>query len=741
MTVHNNEANKPIEPAYLKNYGLREAPFAALHDNKFVYIDDERAERLNKLQHLCRFSNLLLLVEGTVGIGKSTFVQRFIHAAGPEYKICTVTANTMTDAEQLLFQAAQGFGVRELPQDASDLMGLLYNRVATFHHNGQIPVLIVDDAHQLPKEALLAIYNLADSYVNDVNLLRLILVCEPQIEKILGSKDLRVLRDRVTHTMDLPPLNQQTTAEYMKHRMAVAGFDGGSPFTPQMVKKIYRASRGIPMQINRLAHEALVEGDVLAVTDQDQHQQPDHLNLNKEKKSQPLIYATAAVFLLALVLVFHKQILGVFDEDSQPLSDHSESEYDAISQGQPAGEWRTVKNKDTQLAPGGPELKERIISLSEPAPQGLKAEEQDLDNTEQTASVQGSTKTKITDAVSDTSTALPQSITAIPPPQIDSIQPSQVAASRDRQLISIIGQGFKADSGVIVNWPGHEKKLGKEQIQVVSATQIDINLTVGVNEDNWTVRVVSPESGESNEVDFRVVNASSITEPAGNKWLAAQNPTGYTLQVFSTNKKSSAEQFIKQFDISGNGGYFHSRRNGQDWYSIVHGSYPDRKSAQQAVKSLPDTLKKNRPWIRKFADIQMKTRLSMNSEQGDRSGAEDRSKNIDKPIPLLTSIKGTSQYEAWLWSQDPGKYTLQLLGAQQPGSIESFLRKYKNLNGKAVYFHTRRDTRDWYAVVYGVYPDRQKAQQAIKRLPKELQTSLPWIRSFGSIHAEMDRAR
>ena len=82
---------------------------------------------------------------------------------------------------------------------------------------------------------------------------------------------------------------------------------------------------------------------------------------------------------------------------------------------------------------------------------------------------------------------------------------------------------------------------------------------------------------------------------------------------------------------------------------------------------------------------------------------------------------------------------VQLLGARQSDSIQKFLRKYDNLNGKAVYFHTRHDTRDWYTVVYGVYSNREQAQQAIKRLPGELQTASPWIRSFGSIHAELDR--
>ena len=279
MTAYSSDDIDRLEPAYLKNYGLQEAPFATLHDDKFMYLDAERAQRLNMLQHMCRYSNLLLIVQGVHGVGKTALMQRFIQSAEPDWQLCEIAANTMIDAEQLLFQAAQGFGVRQLPQDASDLQEMLYAKVATFHHNDQIPILIIDDAHELPKDALLAIFNLADAYVNDVNLLRIILFCEPQIEKIINSKDVKALRERVTHTMEVPPLDEESTAEYLKHRMAVAGFNGGSPFTPPLVKKIFKASRGIPAQINTLAHQTLESGDIqIEQTDDQADQQAEQVD-------------------------------------------------------------------------------------------------------------------------------------------------------------------------------------------------------------------------------------------------------------------------------------------------------------------------------------------------------------------------------------------------------------------------------------------------------------------------------
>ena len=42
--------------------------------------------------------------------------------------------------------------------------------------------------------------------------------------------------------------------------------------------------------------------------------------------------------------------------------------------------------------------------------------------------------------------------------------------------------------------------------------------------------------------------------------------------------------------------------------------------------------------------------------------------------------------------------------------------------------------RDWYVLVYGSYSDRSKARRAMNGLPASLSRSVPWVRSFASIH-------
>ncbi|MGD9386126.1 MAG: SPOR domain-containing protein, partial [Thioalkalispiraceae bacterium] len=320
--------------------------------------------------------------------------------------------------------------------------------------------------------------------------------------------------------------------------------------------------------------------------------------------------------------------------------------------------------------------------------------------------------------------------------RVDAINPNPVPTSRSQQTISISGQGFTPNSEVVVSWTGNEKKLSKTQIHYVSENQIDITITVGSSEDDWRVHVVDPEAGKSNTASFRVTQFDQGYQK--DKWILTQNPGDFTLQLFGTNKQTNAEEFIQQHRLGDEAGYFYSRDDGKDWYRVIYGAFPDKAAAQQAASSLPASLKV-KPWVRRLDDIQASINASRKVTQRNRPKTTTATA-VSEPTSFPLAGASSAEYESWLWSQDPAKFTLQLLGARQSDSIKKFLRKYRKLNGKAVYFHTRHNDRDWYTVVYGVYETRKQAQQAIKRLPDELQTASPWIRSFASIHAELDRA-
>lgn len=88
------------------------------------------------------------------------------------------------------------------------------------------------------------------------------------------------------------------------------------------------------------------------------------------------------------------------------------------------------------------------------------------------------------------------------------------------------------------------------------------------------------------------------------EWLASQNPGYYTLQLASSTNKSQIQKYYKENELAGKGGYYHTRRSGQDWYSLVYGAYPSIGDAKLAMTQLPDALKIWSPWVRNIKSIQ-----------------------------------------------------------------------------------------------------------------------------------------
>lgn len=90
----------------------------------------------------------------------------------------------------------------------------------------------------------------------------------------------------------------------------------------------------------------------------------------------------------------------------------------------------------------------------------------------------------------------------------------------------------------------------------------------------------------------------------------------------------------------------------------------------------------------------------------------------------------------WLADQPDGHYTLQLLGAREPVTVERFLARH----GERAELHPIRTWRGdaaWHIVVTGSYPDRTAATAALAALPETLRKLQPWPRRFEQIRAEL----
>ncbi len=92
----------------------------------------------------------------------------------------------------------------------------------------------------------------------------------------------------------------------------------------------------------------------------------------------------------------------------------------------------------------------------------------------------------------------------------------------------------------------------------------------------------------------------------------------------------------------------------------------------------------------------------------------------------------------WLLAQEPERYTLQLVALSERPRIAIFVHDHR-LEGELAVFGFERDRVRYYALLYGIYPDRAAARSAVAGLPLEVQAARPWPRPLAAVQ-EMIRA-
>jgi MSHA biogenesis protein MshM len=93
----------------------------------------------------------------------------------------------------------------------------------------------------------------------------------------------------------------------------------------------------------------------------------------------------------------------------------------------------------------------------------------------------------------------------------------------------------------------------------------------------------------------------------------------------------------------------------------------------------------------------------------------------------------------WLRQEAPGTYTIQLLGAEDERQLKNRLRalsKSIEINRIFVY-RTVAKNRPSVTVLYGSFPDRGVAREALSQLPSQLKVDKPVLRTVGGIREEI----
>jgi DamX protein len=235
------------DEAFLDHYHFTHDPFAARVPG-FKFFPAQRKPVLGQLHHLARYSQLLLVVSGPDGSGKTLLRQALVASTNKQaVQSVVVSARGSSDPASILRQIAHGLQVQR-PE-----LSTILAQVGQLALTGQEVYVLVDDAEELSDAALSSLLSLAVG--NEEGRPHVFLFAEtqllPRLERVAAG-------DECFHIIELQPYGEDETREYLAQRLDGAG-QGIEVLSDEQIADIHQQSAGWPGVINQVARESLVE--------------------------------------------------------------------------------------------------------------------------------------------------------------------------------------------------------------------------------------------------------------------------------------------------------------------------------------------------------------------------------------------------------------------------------------------------------------------------------------------------
>ncbi len=310
---------------YLEHFGLREHPFSLTPDTQFFFGHGHYRDALDTLMVALGGGEGFIKVTGEVGTGKTLLCRKLLNSldrntfytAYIPNPYLTPPALGLALAEELGLELARNVGQHRAVKEVT-------RRLIQLHAEGKQVVLLIDEAQAMPGETLEALRLLTNLETEKRKLLQVVLFGQPELDERLGERANRQLRQRITFSYRLPPIDRQGMEAYVAHRLLVAGAQGNVRFAPDALDALHRFSRGIPRLVNILSHKALMAGYGQGVRDvARQHVEmaahdTEDVHTNEGVRKQRLLMAMALIAIVTLAVLAWWLGQPWFAEQGQP---------------------------------------------------------------------------------------------------------------------------------------------------------------------------------------------------------------------------------------------------------------------------------------------------------------------------------------------------------------------------------------------------------------------------------------
>jgi general secretion pathway protein A len=242
---------------YEKFFRLQRSPFRMVPDQDCLHMTGQHADVISGAVFGVLERKGFVVLTAEAGLGKTTAIRAVMDMLAESHAQTSLISHPTLSAEDFLELALLNFGMPAVASSKAQRLKVLENFLTMNDREGRVSVLIVDEAHKLPPEALEEIRLLGNMQNDEHRLLQILLVGQDELNVRLNLPELWQLKQRIAFRLSLNRLDRNGTEEYIRYRWNKAG-GRELPFDVSALDAIAEWSNGIPRVINTICDNALM---------------------------------------------------------------------------------------------------------------------------------------------------------------------------------------------------------------------------------------------------------------------------------------------------------------------------------------------------------------------------------------------------------------------------------------------------------------------------------------------------
>ena len=526
--------------------GLSQQPFSAsILENEAIFSDPTLEQLIDTTKHHLQFSDLLLIIEGDIGSGKTTLFRQLLQNKIENLLLISVPAS----ATDTLTQIQQTISVNLKDQGDANYLDDNLKRLQTFD---QTPVLIIDDAHVLADTTIqeLLRYQKQLETEKDVKLKILMLANKGMTKTIETITD---TQHNQLYVQQLPTYSDKQIHDFFQQRLNAVNYQGDDYFTDDIVQVISKKTNKTPLQIIK---QSIIQLEKIA--------KKQSLSPAGIKKSSVLFGSLVLILLTVMVSYYFLQVDTLLEQDNDIYNTDEEKAAELVI--------NTID--DNKAIIDNPTEPQPTIKVEEKlSPKVINNEISEIVNN-------ADTPTKNTGNTIDIA-ELKSAIMDIDSKADEIIEPEKTEIQNIVEAESI------------------------KQTETPVESKTETIKTAPVIEKAKTVVPIKPIEPKPLNSHLLKLNSLGIRDA---DWIAQQNAQNWVLQIMGARDPATLVKFAIQHKLGHTSAWFKTELGGKPWYVLIHRLYTDKDIARQSIQRLPADLKASKPWVKNMAVIQKSIR-------------------------------------------------------------------------------------------------------------------------------------